>query len=117
MLELVVDNPNLVFERYEDYKRTYKNTGAACEAQGFAFVPMVVESSGGAWSPSARKLLDLVAKGLSTDWSEAGSPSSLRFAQRISVALHRENARAVSRRMDVVSSGAAQSGWADVTLE
>ena len=118
VLPLVADDPNIVFERYEEHKRSHLDTAATCEAQGFAFMPMVLEASGGAWSPSARRVLDLVAKGLSSNWSDEGCPSSLRFAQRISIALHRENARAVLRRMEGrPSASAAPSGWAEAVLE
>ena len=67
-------------------------------AQGFEFVPLVAEAHSGAWSPGARKVLDRVAEMQKASGGEPGEVSSLRIAQRLSVALHRANARAVLRR-------------------
>ena len=47
---------------YEDYKRTYLNTEAACSAEGFAFTPVVCEAVGGGWGPAANKIFAKVAK-------------------------------------------------------
>ena len=112
ILSRVVSNPNVVFELYEDYKVNYKDTGQTCEAQGFNFTPMIMEASSGAWSPTARKVLDNVARGQSAAWSTAHNITSLRIAQRMSIALHRENARAIMKRMVPQTASPTPSGWA-----
>jgi hypothetical protein len=109
----VLVNPNVVFELYEDYKTNYKDTGQKCEEQGFNFTPMVLEASSGAWSPSARRVLDSIARGQSASWNSAHNVTSLRIAQRMSVALHRENARAIMKRMVAPPAAPGGSGWAD----
>jgi len=74
-------------------------TETLCCQQGFTFVPMVVEAHGGGMGKQFRQVLDSIAKqtaavtGLRSDFC-----SSL-IAQRISVILQRENARAILRRL------------------
>ena len=114
ILAQVVDNPNIVFERYEEFKRSYKNTDQVCEQQGFSFIPMILESHGGSWSSTARNILARVATGQSSAWNEDGEEASLRIAQRMSVALHRENARAVLKRTLAAETVAGFSGWDEV---
>jgi hypothetical protein len=44
--------PEAVFQKYEAYKREYKQTAQACTAAGFRFVPLVFEAhSGGGAKP------------------------------------------------------------------
>ena len=97
-LQTTPDDPSHVFDSYEMLKRTFKNTDAECEAQGFSFTPMIIESHAGSWSPTARQVWARLAKLQSATWNEDGDASSVRIAQRLSFALHRENARAVLRR-------------------
>ena len=80
-------------------------------AQGFSFTPMVVDSHSGAWSPTARKTLDRVAKTLAMSWNDQGESTSLKLAQRLSITLHRENARAVMKRMGSPLETQTPSGW------
>ena len=103
-LQLAKDTPELVLAKYEDSKREYKAPGethtteALCTNEGLRFVPMVVESHGGGWSKTAREMLDCIAKSVATAWREDNEIASLAIAQRLSVTLHRENARAIVRR-------------------
>lgn len=57
-----------------------------------------MESHGGSWSSTTRNIIGRVAAGQSSAWNEDGEEASLRIAQRMSVALHRENVRAVLKR-------------------
>ena len=98
-LQNVPDDPTRIFEQYEALKRTHNQTDQDCEAAGFDFTPMVVEAHSGAWSTTAKRVWDMIAKAQSASWNEDGDVSSLRIAQRLSIALHRENARAVLRRV------------------
>ena len=103
-LQLSRDTPELVLTKYEETKREYKAPGetetteALCTSQGLRFVPMVVEAHSGGWSKAAREVLDTIAKSVATQWKEDNEVASLAIAQRLSVTLHRENARAIVRR-------------------
>ena len=113
----VAETPGLVFQRYEDMKRWFKDTSQSCEASGFKFVPMVVEAHGGGWSPLARTTIDWISKQQALSLNEDPSAVSLRIAQRISCTLHRENARAILRRSAVPQGPAfLPSGWDDSSL-
>ena len=106
-----------VFPAYEHIKRTYKNTDRECEHAGFKFTPMVLESLGGGWSPLARSILDRLAKAQSAAWHEGQEPSSLRIAQRISITLQRETARAVLRRLAIPQPPCAIGGRGEAEFE
>lgn len=103
--------PSHMFDTYEEFKREYQNTEQHCESEGFAFVPMVMEAHGGSWSPTARHILEEVAKGQAAASNGDPGSFSLKIAQRLSVTLHRENARAVLRRAPTVSPPSFSSGW------
>ena len=105
--------PDAVYSSYEEYKRTHLGTGAACEAQGFTFTPMVFEANGGSWSGLARRTLSWVARHVAAARLEDPDKVSLRMAQRISVCLHRENARAILKRAAWRDPSTAQGGWWD----
>ena len=107
----VAETPNHVFEFYEHYKRSYKDTERLCEDQGFAFLPMVMEAHSGAWSPSARRAWGFVARNMSAAWNEGQEPSSLKLAQRLCCSLQRENARAVLRRLAEADPGQVVGTW------
>ena len=110
-------DPGLVFERYERYKRGYQDTAAQCEARGFEFVPMVLEAHSGGWSGVARQKLAFIAEQAAQINHENPDATALRMAQRISIALHRENARAVLRRHVATGSAPSLSAWTDYVDE
>ena len=60
---------------------------------------MVMESHSGGWSKTARQILDGIAKHVKAAWNMEEEVASLRIAQRLSVTLQRENARAILRRL------------------
>ena len=114
LLSSVADTPGLVFQRYDDMKRSFKDTAKSCEAQGFKFNPMVLEAHGGGWSPLMRNVVDWISKQQAVVTNEEHAAVSLRVAQRISCALHRENARAILRRTAAVPDlPFPPSGWDD----
>ena len=86
--------------RYEDFKSTYKDTRDECQAQGITFIPMIVEAAGGGWGAAARKVWTELAKNsaLATGELESNSSCAAMLQQRLSMTLHRENARACLRR-------------------
>ena len=86
--------------QYEDVKKAFKDTSNACRAQGFSFIPMVVEAVGGGWGREARRVWSELAKSSALAAGELTSESQCgaSLQQRLSVMLHRENARAVLRR-------------------
>ena len=98
-------NPEAILADYEEFKRNFIATGETetteelCSRQGIRFFPMVVEAHGGGWSNSARKTLDCIAKHITAAWNTDGEAASLSIAQRLSTTLHRENARAVLKRL------------------
>ena len=95
-----VQDPARIATRYEDLKCSFKDTRDACQAQGISFVPMVVEATGGGWGKSARCVWSKLAKStsLSRGELETESTCAIHFLQRLSMVLHRENARACLRR-------------------
>ena len=88
-----------VFSEYEVFKKQHQDTERQCQQQGFSFEPLVVEAHGGGWSGTLRKVVDDLALRQKTVWSDSPEPASLRIAQRLSICLQAENARAVLKRM------------------
>ena len=74
---------------------------------------MVMEAHSGAWSPVARKVLDWVADGVAATKIQPKEIASLIIAQRMSIAFHRENARAILKRAVAPAAPTAPSGWAN----
>jgi hypothetical protein len=105
-------SPELVFERYERFKRQHLDTDTACRSAGFRFVPMIIEAHGGGWSQTARRTVDWIGGQAAAASGESRSEVTLRFAQRISCTLHREVARAVLKRLASPPAPAQPSGWA-----
>ena len=111
LMARTAESPTVVFEEYDAFKRSFKNTEKHCTDQGFQFTPMILDSHSGAWSSSARAMLGWVAQGVAAVWGDSVEAVSLRAAQRISISLHRENARAVMRRIAPPSPDVVHSGW------
>jgi hypothetical protein len=105
--------PEEVFQQYERTKRDFQRTGQACEAAGFRFVPMVLEAHAGGFSGLMRATLDWVSRQAAATQHENHGVIALKIAQRISIALHRENARAVLIRAVVPEVGPQPTGWED----
>ena len=86
--------------RYEDLKCSHLQTGALCREQGLTFIPMVMEAVGGGWGKSARCFWSELAKASALASGELATQDSCAvfLLQRLSMILHRENARACLRR-------------------
>eukprot|EP00438_Fugacium_kawagutii_P031207 Skav220802 [mRNA] locus=scaffold150:387859:398258:+ [translate_table: standard] len=89
---------------YEQRKRAHRNTEQLCAGQGLQFIPLVVEACAGGLGPTSvtafRKLGTLHAARLGLPASEG----TAQIFQALSVALQRENARAVLRRLPEASA-------------
>jgi hypothetical protein len=95
-MENIVGNaPGFVF----GFKDHYKNTKDHCESNGFRFCPMILEAHGGSWSLNMRRVLDFVGRHQEMCGESGRISASLKIAQRLSVSLQRENARAVLKRL------------------
>ena len=81
-------------------------------------MPMVVEAHSGCWGQTAKQVRKLLAESAAQCRGITKSAASLELAQRISTTLHRENARAILRRLPVLGSTTAVSAnaaaWADI---
>ena len=106
------DAPELVSLQYEKHKQKYRDTAKCCGDAGFRFVPLILEAHGGGFSPTLRGVLDWVARQTAAAHNEDPGSVSLRLAQRISCALHRENARAVLERSQLPEAEPQSSSWA-----
>ena len=93
--------PDAALSKYEDFKCSYKDTKRLCEEGGLSFIPMVVEAVGGGWGKSARCVWSSLAKtsALATGELETEGTCAVMLQQRLSMTLHRENARACLRRV------------------
>ena len=85
---------------YEARKCQHLSTLEACTSEGLQFVPLVVEACGGGWGPIALKTWRSLGEAISARTGEGSSVESQRLLQSLGIALQRENARAVLRRLD-----------------
>ena len=101
---------------YEAHKRNYLSTAVLCEQQGLQFLPMVVEGHGGSWGSIAKEAFKALCREHANHNGVTMSSSCSDFAQRMSITLERENARAILRRMTPVEShgsGCNAAAWMD----
>ena len=97
-------DPTCVLASYEDYKRSYLNTERQCNEQGFHFMPFIMEAHGGGFALGARRLISFIAKVAAARNSEDVEIESAGLMRRISISIHRENARSILRRLWPVST-------------
>ena len=102
---------------YEASKRNYLSTAAQCEQQGLQFLPIVIEAHGGTWGPTAKQAFKALCREYANSNSVETSAACSDFAQRISIALERENARAILRRLTQLGGsqeeGCNSAAWLD----
>ena len=93
--------PETLTPRYEDVNEHYQDTKQQCSDQGITFIPMVMEAVGGGWGKSARCVWSSLAKSsaLANGELETEDTCAVMLQQRLSMVLHRENARACLRRL------------------
>ena len=84
---------------YEVKKCSHQNTLATCGAEGLQFLPLVAEACGGGWGPIALQTFKAIATAVAARSNEPAGVEYDRLLQCLSVALQRENARAVLRRV------------------
>jgi hypothetical protein len=110
------NDPSPIWEAYENFKRRHADTATRCSDQGMSFEPFVVEAHGGGFGVVARRICAHVAKvGAAKDGCEVEVQAASLF-RSMSISVHRENARAVLRRLTPPSTGAAgphPDAWAD----
>ena len=88
---------------YEQHKRDHLNTDRDCQQQGFAFLPIVAETSAG-WGPSAVCVFKTFARAISSRTGEDAAVVLQDHRQSIGIALRRANARATFARQPVTAS-------------
>ena len=100
-----------VFSSVETRKRGFLDTASHCAQAGIHFCPLVIEAVGGGWSEALRSVVSWIASESGRHSSSRQSDTSFKIAQRISCALHQENARAILKRApeQAVSSGSSLS--------
>ena len=84
---------------YEDFKREYMDTENLCHAEGITFIPLIAEADGGGWVPAAHKVFNELAKLKSSISGESEDTCATFLLRSLNIVLHRENARAILRRM------------------
>lgn len=102
-------------ERYEEHKRQFLDTARRCSDAGVAFVPMVAEAHGGSWGREARRAFAVLAKRAADAAGEEPALVAAEHAQRLSLLLHKETARAVLRRLRTQPGTAAEARLAAAT--
>ena len=105
---------------YEAYKRNYLSTAVLCEQQGLQFLPMVVEGHGGTLGATAKEAFKALCREHATHNGVDMSSSCSDFAQRMSITVERENARAILRRMTPVGlhdTGCNAAAWSDDPMD
>ena len=99
-----------VAARYEQRKRAHLGTEDLCRSSGLQYVPVVLEAHGGSWGPAAKKAFAWLSQAWGAAEGLSGGQAAEQLAQRISLSLHWENARAVVRRLVLPEPGHADSG-------
>ena len=85
--------------QYEDHKKDYLGTNGQCEAAGFDFAPFVLEAHGGGLGAIARRHLAFIASAVATVEGDTVEVKAARVAGGLSIAVMRETARSVVRRL------------------
>ena len=110
-----VADPGAALDRYEEYKRQHQGTAQACRDADLAFIPMIVEAHGGSWGGEARRAFAVLAKRVADARGEEAAGVADRMAQRRSISLHGETARAILQRLQQPRPGATASRLAAAT--
>ena len=92
------------------------NIEAVCSEVGLCFLPFVAEAHGGGFGPAARRVIGGVAKAAAARHNGEPEGQAASTMRRISISTHRENARAVLRRLpgaSVPTPAAVPEVWAE----
>ena len=106
LLVHTVADASAALDRYEEHKRQHLDTARACRDADITFIPMVVEAHGGGWGSESRRAFAVLARRSAEAQGEDAAVLADRMAQRHSVSLHRENARAILQRLQQQRPGA-----------
>ena len=109
--------PGEVFDRYEELKRTHLPTADLCTEVGLRFTLCVLRAHGGGWNGAVRGFVGWMAGRTAATHHTRPEAESLRIAQRISLSLQREYARAVLRRLVPTAADTQASGWAELAAD
>ena len=118
MLQSSISDPTVVCARYDDFKRGYLDTEVQCAARNLDFLPFVLEAHSGGVGKTARRICSHIAKIGSQRESEEISETTCTLFRRITISLHRENARAVLRRLPgcfAADLAANPDAWAETS--
>ena len=116
LLAAAANDPSSVTAAYDEHKRQYLNTQVECRNEGFDFWPFIVEAYGGGLSIGARRVVAHIAKAWAAREGEEIGAQASELLRRISISVHRENARAVLRRLSPSSAAAPATNpdaWAE----
>ena len=108
-LSVAAQEPAAVWGHYETFKRQYLGTEASCNERNIEFLPFVVEAHGGGLGPVARRVCASIAQAAAARAGEEVTNQAASLLRRITYSLHRENARAVLRRLFTPRAAVAQS--------
>ena len=86
-------------EAYEAHKRAHLHTDHHCASEGLQFLPLVAEACSGGWGPTAIATWRTLGGLIAARSGDSPSAETDRLLQSLSVALQRENACAVLRRL------------------
>ena len=67
---------------------------------------MVADAHGGGWGPAAKDAFKIIAREHANQTGTSASRATSELAQRISITLERENARAILRRLGSIGEDA-----------
>ena len=109
MISMAAQDPAVVWGNYEDFKRQYLQTQASDNDRNIEFLPFVVEAHGGGLGPVARRVCGSIAQASAARVGEEVSHQAANLLRRITSTLHRENARAVLRRLPTQPHNASSS--------
>ena len=104
LLRQSADDSTSVIVAYEQRKRDFipegetETTETLCNRQGFHFTPMVLDAHSGGMGKDFRSVVDAIGRQAAAVSGLRPDFHSLLIAQRISISLQRENARAILRR-------------------
>ena len=99
MVQNSIQNAMTAATTYEAFKCSHNQTEFDCQSAGISFIPMVVEADSGCWGPSAARVFSELAKRKACVSGEFRNTTLTHFYQNLGISLHRENARAILRRM------------------
>ena len=92
------NDPALGLQQYEDWKCSYMDTRRQCTEEGMTFIPIIIEAVGGGLGQQGMHVIAELAKTSASASGESASIAACSALQRLSMVLHRENARAILRR-------------------